>query len=112
MGKRQQTLAGMISPTRVVELRLCQGFSSSAVPTAMWIYVPARGKMRRAVLPGPVGLFCPQLYGSCYPSILQGDRKDLSGRDMSFFGSTDSEKSTMCFQQGGVAGEHQTTPKG
>lgn len=30
----------------------------------------------------------------------------------SFFGSTDSEKSTKCFQQDNTAGEHQTTSKG
>lgn len=47
-----------------------------------------------------------QFCGNCYPFILQGDRKELSSRDMSFFGSTDSEKSIMCFQQGDIAGEH------
>lgn len=47
-----------------------------------------------------------QFCGSCSPSFLQGDKKELSSRDMSFFGSTDSEKSTMSFQQGEIAGEH------
>lgn len=51
-------------------------------------------------------LFSSQFCGSCSPSFLQGDKKELSSRDVSFFGSTDSEKSTMCFQQGEIAGEH------
>lgn len=50
------------------------------------------------------GLGFSQLCGSCYPSILQDDRKELSSRAMSFFGSTDSEKSTMCFQHDDIAG--------
>lgn len=50
------------------------------------------------------GLGFSQLCGSCYPSVLQDDRKELSSRAMSFFGSTDSKKSTMCFQHDDIAG--------
>lgn len=102
-----------MSLTRVVELRLCQEFSIHShvdlCPSTMikWWGLCCMAQWSYFVH----GLCFSQLCGSCYPSILQGDRKELSSRDVAFFGSTVSEKSPVCFQQDDIAGWHQATSK-